>query len=270
MGYDDSYGGRRQGTSRGDGAAAPSLLGWDSDITDIAELLALLEWDSVFASGTTQAQAEAGLSVNAGDLEFASADAVTAGADADFSARWWVTSLLLPGSQADARVERLVIPAADTAPLSNWRWGFHHFANSAAASPSTPSDFGTYTTSFLGHELTNKSTTNRIGASLWGVGGLNFFAEFARTHIYVPRRAETGGSNQYATVVRAGTSYASSTGVFTQLDTTRGVGFSEFDPARRFRFALEVVAAAGANMASGGNQEIGIRMPRLTLDVLNP
>lgn len=268
-GYDDSYSTNRVGLARG-GAAALSVLGWDSDLVDKADLLTRLEWDPLFASGCTQAQAEAGLSVNAGDLEFSSAAAITAGADADFKARWWLTGFMLPGSAMDARCERLVIPVSSAAPLSFWKWGERHFANSAAASPSTPGDFGTYTDSFLGHWLQSQSTSNRIVSRLWGTQGQQNYGEFIRTHHHVIRRAECGGLNQYATVARGGVDYATTTVSFTQLDSTRGAGFSEFDPTRRVRMCLECDPAAGAAMGAGGNQEIKVRMPRITLDVLNP
>ena len=250
-------------------AAASNLIGWDSDLADKAALLALLEYDPDFESGTTQAQAEAALTVDSGDMELDTTAAVTAGADADFKARWWFTGFVLPQMSCGIRAEKLDTGLNSTAPHGRVRLCAQHFASDVAASPSIPSDFASYTGTWIGFEVTTDNLNFRFSGALFGSPVLSLGLAFRRAQMQLNQFMEINGSSDQPLISHHAASYAASSGTQALSDAGRASGTS-YAAGRRFRFALEIDPDAGADTGAGGNDVIKLKIPRLHLVTSTP
>jgi hypothetical protein len=268
--FGDDFGIRSVGSAMGGNGGAQNIFEWDSDLANTAALLAMLEWDSSFAVGATQAEAEAALTVNAGDMEIDTGAAVTAGADADFKARWWITEKFLAQMNFDLRAERIATGTNATTPHAIIRWCAHHFASDAAANPSTPSDFGLYSDSWIGIELRSHNANFSTARGIYdSTPTSTLVSDFLRFHADLYRSNEIVGTFTTPLILHAGATYALSTNTASTSDGQRGIG-DKFADSRRFRFALEIDPEAGAAMGVGGADRMQVRIPRFRLNVLTP
>lgn len=105
------------------------VVEWDNDLASVPAL----EWDSTYATGITEAQFLAGLSVSSGAL-VVDTSAMT-GASAAFQARVWLMGESGPAMGFRAELDVDSYPAGESAQLA---YCIHHLA-SAGVAPSTPS-----------------------------------------------------------------------------------------------------------------------------------
>lgn len=228
----------------------PSLAGvdlrfykhFDSNLTAVSDLG--LVWDETYASGITEAQALAALSIDgSGNLNIDTAAAVSAGADADFSCRFWLSgeNLLLPGQQWSWRA--LVNDNGNSNSTNYCRIGLllYHCDTDGVPTVSpltnhTQADAGTYIRSYL-------NTANYIFNSwfdtTWIAGSLaNGF--YTRSNAQNARHGETCPNGEPG--LRVITHTANYTSVSSNLtDRDQRAAGEEFSPSTStFRFALVI------------------------------
>ena len=105
------------------------VVEWDNDLTEVPAL----EWDGDYASGITEAQFNAGLSVSGGGLVIDTS--AMAGASAAFQARVWLMDEGGPTLGFRTELDVGSYPAGESAKIA---YRVHHLASEGAA-PSTPS-----------------------------------------------------------------------------------------------------------------------------------
>lgn len=227
-------------------------LGWDGDLASLDALG--LAWDASFASGCTEAQALAALSVDSDDLLVTMADAVTAGADGDFSARWWLSggSLLLPGICWSWRMQVADVGSSASGPYGYLGLVLYHCDSDGvpAVSPLTghsSSESGTLIRSYTG-------SATQVGRRVFGASwSYALTAVFCRADNVLGRDSETGARDGQTVKMHA-SSYTTTTTTQTQLDS-RNEG-QLWPSASRFRLAL-VLDHDGTS-----TQQITARIPR--------
>jgi len=198
-----------------------------------------LEWDSDFATGCTQPQAESMFSIVSGSLRVNSNDAVTAGADADFSARWYLSGLVEHLVAWSGRIQR--IATGSGANNSDW-FAFRVIPiDTSTGLVSAPTGkAGTNTGLFFGAS----STAFNIGSNFYETTPSNFtlrsdFVEYDMSFKdYAENSSSGGGLIKYDT----GTSYAGSTSASTIIDS----GSYDFADTDKARIAIEIVHSAAS------------------------
>lgn len=268
---DGRAGTKPKGGGGGGGGSPETLIGWDGDLADKAAFIAKTTWDPDFAVGCSQAEAEAAFSVNAGDLEIDTGDAVTAGAAIDFKARWWLTGLVLPQMDIGFRAERIASGLDSSAPFGIIRFCAHHFASDVAVSPSTPTDVSSYFASWIGLEFLSHAANFSMRRGLFTTAPTStLVANFIRFHASIFRAHQLSGA--FVKAIQFESHASNYTSVGAELNNTDGsrTPGQEYTAGRRFRFAIEIDPDSGANMGAGGDEQLELRIPRLRVVVANP